>query len=340
MTSVTEQNCPKIKTSCANSDFVKRLRNILKEFKTNSGESNLSGLSIISQKDIQISEDALDKYLLDCERCGQEGLNDYRCMEAASNNLQRRLPQSLNSIYPWKNYDWNYGNYVSNNYSPERTGATTNGTFAALFQNTRAISKVINGIISDPIPNPNSKAGVYGQDSDYPKFESCQDGGCITTQNVRNSFTQDKPTNDSFLDKDVNGVYSSSYYFKVGSCPRGDIKNQTQCENNKYTWSGKSCYQPRYAFIDNSPNTFFNGSNAKGFLPSMASDISNLMPDKVLSALMGESLGNSYIIQPCPTIKESFQNMEPTSSNNTFIISSSIFILLTILLFYKKIIIN
>ena len=48
-----------------------------------------------------------------------------------------------------------------------------------------------------------------------------------------------------------------------------------------------SCHQPRYAFIDNSPKPFFNGSNLKGFIPAIASDLMSLTPDKLIGALLG-----------------------------------------------------
>jgi len=67
-----------------------------------------------------------------------------------------------------------------------------------------------------------------------------------------------------------------------------------------------SCHQPRYAFIDNSPKPFFNGSNLKGFIPAIANDLTALTPDKLIGSLLGASVKDSYTIQPCPNTREKF----------------------------------
>ena len=51
--------------------------------------------------------------------------------------------------------------------------------------------------------------------SDYPDFTYCTTPNCITAQKVKNNFTQQKPTNDPFLNNKLDGEYSSSYYVKL-----------------------------------------------------------------------------------------------------------------------------
>lgn len=343
-------SCNVVNADCKNSDIVKQFKELL---------SNTDKLPIpISKKSIEETQKALDKYIIECRKCAQEARNDYRCHEAAITNLQRRTPMFADSIYPWKNYDWNYGNYVSNNYSPERTGATPEGSFSAVFKNGRALVKLVNGILSDPIPNTQSKAGEVSINSDYPNFESCKDNTCRVTEEIRTSFQQEPPTKDDFLKKNINGENSSSYYFKVGSCPRPDIKTKTQCENNGYTWTeditGKTfskmtgqsyndeidgnCSQPRYAYIDNTPKAFFNGSNMKGTMPTMINDIATLMPDKVIATLLGNSISDSYVIQQCPkvdNIKEGFQSIKKTNDKYDILYGTTfgIFIALSIIIY-------
>ena len=179
--------------------------------------------------------------------------------------------------------------------------------------------------------------------------------GCSATQEVKNSFNQRKPYNDKFLNMKTDGEYSSSYYFKVGTCPRHDIKDRKLCEKKGYTWSpnifdmavnklkkkngndGQStsgnCSQPRYAFIDNSPKPFFNGSNAKGFLPALANELMALTPDKLLGQFMGASVSNSYYIQSCP---ETFVNYKQKPRSNISNVLLLILVLVFIIYFVTK----
>ena len=69
-------------------------------------------------------------------------------------------------------------------------------------------------------------------------------------------------------------------------------------EENKIIEEGY-CYQPRYAYIDNSPKSFLSGSNALGLLPAAASDIKSLSPDILLGIGMGFSAGD-LSLQKCP----------------------------------------
>ncbi len=344
--------CPGIKTSCRNTRIVNSVKKLINQLESD----DITNFIPITKKEIEQTKKALDLYIKDCNTCAREGRSDYKCMQNAKTNLRRRIPLFAKNVYPWKNYDWDYGNYVSNNYAPRYTGATKKGSIRAMYNNVNAFIKLINGLVDDPIPNRYSIAGTVSRNSDYPPFTECTDPGCITAQRVKNSFTQKRPTNDSFLNKQINGEYASSYFVKIGSCPRHDIKNEKECEKRGYTWTPNimdrvmksnmkkknavnnnesgSCSQPRYGFLDNSPKPFINGSNMKGMVPAIANDFLALMPDKVLATAMGNSIADSFVVQQCPNTWESFNNYK---KNNYNIIFTSILIIMIIFgIFYLQ----
>lgn len=346
-------NCPITKTDCKNSAIVNSIKKLINQLESD----NITNFIPITKKEINQTKRALDKYLSECRYCAERTGNDYKCMDAAVQNLQRRIPIFSKSIYPWKNYDWDYNNYISNNYSVERTGAKVGNSIGALYNNVNAIIKVMNGIIDDPIPNKNSRAGRRSINSDYPKFEDCGTK-CQATQRIKNALSAGlykPPTKDKFLKRKLHGKYSSSYFIKIGSCPRSDITDVGSCEKKGYTWtpnifdkvmsklSGKgklvnndsgSCNQPRYMFIDNSAKPFINGSNMMGIIPSIANDIKALSPEKILNAAMGKSTRGGIQIQQC-----SSNNIEEFSNYNNIGLPkvTVVFILLLIMsyLFFK-----
>ena len=341
--------CPSIKASCNDAPIVESVKNLIKQLEAD----DITNFIPVTKKDLQKTKDALNQYIKECNQCVREGNSDYRCMKNARTNLKRRIPLFANNIYPWKNYDWDYGNYVTNNYNTNATGATINGSIPGMYNNALAFIKLINGLTDDPIPNAKSKAGIKHLYSDYPDFTYCTTPNCITAQKVKNNFRQQKPTNDPFLNNKLDGEYSSSYYVKIGTCPRHDIKDQETCEGKGYTWTPNvmdkitknilekknatttsnsgSCSQPRYGFVNNKPKTFLNGSKMKGIIPSLGSDFASLMPDKIFATAMGASLSDSFILQQCPETRENFTNKNKT---NISILLGISMVLLLLLIYY------
>lgn len=285
---------------------IQAYKQILEKSKTN---PILGGLLLLSNSEIKIAEDALKQYEKDCQKCARSGKNDLNCLDAARTNFSRNMPSSKNDIYPWRNYDWNYANYVSNNYSMNALQPAKSNNFRGMRQNANNIVNSMNGFIFDPIPNFQTNAYAQNKNSDYPIYECQKDQTCKTTEEIKR-FQQQRPNDDNFLKKmPVTGEYSSSFYYKVGSCPRPDIKTKEQCEKKKYKWvpssieeNSGSCIQPRYMYIDNSPKPFFNGSNGKGFIPSITNDIRDIMPDMLLNSLLGQSTSGLQI-DTCPIIE-------------------------------------
>lgn len=343
-------SCKPLNATCDDDELVDSMTKFIDAFEKDPASSMVA----ISKKDYNETKQALAKYKRDCAKCMREGGGDYKCMHQAKQNLLRGIPMLGKAIYPWKNYDWNYANHVSNNYSPWATGAKPKPTISQAFTNARAFIKLINGIGFDANPNSKSKAGENNKNSDYPYMPECsKNRACVATQQVKNSFNQKKPYNDKFLNMKTDGEYSSSYYFRVGDCPRHDIKDRATCESKGYTWTpnifdmavnklkkkngndGQSapgnCSQPRYAFIDNSPKPFFNGSNAKGFLPALANDILSLTPDKLLGQFMGASISNSYYIQSCPETFVNYNSHNKLSNKYTILLVT---VLLIFVIYY------
>ena len=339
-------SCPNLNTK-SSTQFADLMTDMIGMIEKNPQSSMIS----ISKKDLNKTKKALEAYKKDYKKCMDEAGGDYKCMEEVNKKLSRSIPMFGNSIYPWKNYDWNYGNHVENNYAPKYTGAKPEPTIAQAHKNANAFIKIIDGIISDPIPNVHSKAGEYNRNSDAPPLDTCNGNyRCKTTQAIKRSYQQKKPTNDKFLNKKIDGEKSSSFFFKIGTCPRKDIKSLKKCESKGYTWTpniiakamGNSnsgtCNQPRYAYIDNSPKAFFNGSKMKGLLPSVVNDLASLTPDKLLGSFMGMSSGDSMTIQPCSKVIEKFGIMNQRQTTIIEFYIKIILLLIIIIIFVKHII--
>jgi len=311
-------NSCKIKgASCIDNDMLDAYNNILETAKKN---PVMGGMLPLSKSDINLMEKALNQYKIDCETCATSGKNDINCLNYAKINFRRNLPFNMGNIYPWSNYDWDYASSVSNKFSTDALPKSNPSSFNGLYQNGMNVVNSLRGFIDIPNPSNNASINNYDNESDYPIYKCKNDVACITTERIKRNINQKKPTNDLFMDKKIDGEYSSSYYYKIGSCPRPDINNMTDCENKGYKWTpnsidnGGSCNQPRYAFIDNSPKPFFNGSNSTGFIPAIGNDIDEIMPDKLFNSLLGQSTSGLQI-QECPKF-ENFINIENSSYYN------------------------
>ena len=172
-------SCQPLNSKCDDDELVDSMTKFIEAFE----KDPASSIVAISKKDFQLTKRALNKYKKDCGICMRKGGGDYKCMHEAKQNLLRGIPMLGNAIYPWKNYDWNYANHVSNNYSPWATGAKADGTIKQAFKNARAFVKLINAIGFDPNPNSKSRASVKNKNSDYPYMPECNKShGCSATQ--------------------------------------------------------------------------------------------------------------------------------------------------------------
>jgi hypothetical protein len=220
----------------------------------------------------------------------------------AVEKFTRMKPEFKNMVYPWKNFDWDYTRYIDNNYSSADTGVTDEGSFRAIIANPTALIKIAKGYLLDPNPGNNAQALV----DDLTKCERvpAEDrASCYTMNNIRasyNNIPQPKISNgkgkppSNFLNKNrLNGDGSSSYYYKMGTCPIE--MSEKECKKNKYEYIGETCYRPRYNYLNNAPY--------KGNVPSVVKGLFNIEPINLWSVYNGTPL-RGLEIEECPPYGE------------------------------------
>jgi len=287
--------------------MIKATRQLLDGTKTNSVLSAISPLSDMDRRDI---EGALIKYEEECRQCAQLTGNDVECMDIVKENFRRRMPSAIRQIYPWRNYDWDYGTHAENNYSPEALPKPSN-SISGMFQGIKNIVKTVDGMMF--VGSPDAASSAFGSDrsSDFPVIGCGNDVRCRGKEYMKRMLTQDevRRMNNPFLKRKLDGEMSSSYFFQIGTCPRDDIVDEKTCRKNGFIWnvdrfdkSGGNCNQPRYAFVDNSAKPFVGGSNAKGQIIAVTSNISEIADIDILGGFLERSSGSLEIMQ-CPEVK-------------------------------------
>ena len=317
-------------------------------------------------RELKLLRKALNNYLVDCSIC-KRGNNDFNCLKEAALKLSRQLPFIRNSIYPWVNYDWDYGNFIDNNFSAKATGSSPSGS--AWLTNTGIFLKFLDAYVTAANPNHKSRAGGTNKHSDYPIY-GCQGNarkGCKSWHKVKTRNKQSAPYKNHFFKKPLKGELSSSYFARVGTCPRPDIRDAKKCISKGFNWisdpidkvfdkitgtkskQSGSCHQPRYIYLNNSPGLELKTmkmagipsvslGKLKGYVPSVANDILSMSPDKLFKAFSGKSVDGHMIVQRCPKFKEKFSNLnDPKILEYTQIISilTLVFVLILILIFYR-----
>ena len=290
----------------------------------------------VKKRELNALNQALEQYLIDCSIC-KSANNDFNCLQESSQKLMRQLPFIKNSIYPWINYDWNYGNYIDNNYSAKATGSSDNGK--AYMKNMSIFLKLLDGYITAANPNKKTKPCAKNKNSDYPIY-GCQGAsklGCDATHLVKTNYIQLPPYKDNFFKQKITGENSSSYFARTGMCRIKSITKPEECVKKNYEWvsnpidkaldkltnaktSSGNCYKPRYMYLDNSPGLNLsqeldnllptldkndnvpsvNVNNLKGYIPSVANDLLALTPDKLLKVYNQENVDGHMILQDCP----------------------------------------
>ena len=255
-------------------------------------------------------EEARKVYETNCTRC-KKGASDDVCISMALDELLRMVPgKDKWKIYPWKNHNWSYGSFIDNNFSAAKTGSSPNG----LLNNLLIFIKFYRAYVRDPNPGTGSIAGgtsMGDTESDYPVF--CNEPNMTSRLAARfdvakNSPTNDKPPyDDPFFNKPLAGVRASSYFVRVGSCPREDITDREECAKKNFEWKSDQCYQPRYAYMNNEP---FPKRKVQGAVPSFTYSAAAMNTANIALAFTGKS-NRRMTVQECPKVtkqppKESF----------------------------------
>ena len=212
-------------------------------------------------------------------------------------------------IYPWNNLKWDYQQFVKNKYNPVKLGIRKDGTFDATFKNMDIMMKQMDSLISDPNPDDNSIAGIHDQ-----------------TDRNKNTNNQNKPYEDPFFNKKLDGRFSSSYFAQTGFCETKD--NKIDCNNKNLVWLGDKCYKKKYLFLDNSPGLKVGYvENMNGLIPSLINDVTQLNPSAFMGVLQGYSVPG-VDIQQCEN--EHFMNHD---NSNKFLTLICIFIFVIVIFF-------
>jgi len=243
---------------------------------------------------------ALDTDIQNCKNAG--GSTEFDCVQLAIEKFTRMKPEFKNMVYPWKNFDWDYTRYIDNNYSSADTGVTDEGSFSALFTNPAALFKIAKGYLLDPNPGNNSQALRSDQTNCWRvPYEDRM--SCFTMNSIRASYNdipqptisngRGKPPSNFLNKKPLNGNSSSSYYYKMGTCPIE--MDEKECKKNKYEYVGETCYRPRYNYINNTPY--------EGNVPSVIHGLTNIEPINLWSIYNGKPL-RGLEIEECPPYDE------------------------------------
>lgn len=70
-----------------------------------------------------------------------------------------------NFIYPWRNYDWSYTDFVKNQYDPIKLGGSSKGNVETLIRDIEIMVKIIESLVTSPNPDTKSVA----KDPNNPK---------------------------------------------------------------------------------------------------------------------------------------------------------------------------
>ena len=309
-----------------------------------------------------LDSNLLNKYKKDLKKCDKLSSKKEKCIETVNTTFLRKMPNMKNLVYPWKNYDWAYDTYVDKHYNKNKTGATPDGTFSALFKNPKAMFKIMGGFLLNANPNKGDKAGISDN------LECNGDKNCEIIKNIK-KINQPPPYKDPFFNKNLNGKNSSSYYIQTGVCIKPKLTKK-DCIKKGYNWienplfiktpkylrsptfiSG-TCFKPRYGYInnksgfniklpkstnksDNIASNIINKNSNKfeGLIPSFINDLSGLSPNNIYKISQGKST-NDFTIMNCEDFCNYNRQLGITNEQYIYISIILIFFIMLIILYF------
>jgi hypothetical protein len=230
--------------------------------------------------------------------------------------------------YPINNYNYNYKTFIDNNYSIGKMGVNSNPTLSQFKKNVNALNNFTKPLILEPIPTPDTVAGVGDVDySDKDAAEKARKG--FTQQAPYNRFRYDYPESQY----PTAGIYSSSYFVQSGFCPVASVTSQEQClsRDSNYIWMNNpinipnpaksffkkqnsnsnsnsgTCYKPRYSYVNNAND---NGL-LEGLIPGIVGDVIDMNPGNFIRTVEGNAVPGSTDTSPprfqlLPCVAEQF----------------------------------
>ena len=91
----------------------------------------------------------------------ETSLNKASILQAKTEYSARTLNDtSKNMIYPWINHDYDYQQFVKNNYSPQKMGISSEPCIDVTIKDAIRLPNYLTASMFDAIPSKNSKAGV------------------------------------------------------------------------------------------------------------------------------------------------------------------------------------
>lgn len=249
----------------------------------------------------------------------------------AQSELQYRSSNKLtkNSVYPWLNHDYNYQQFVKNNYTPEKMGISPEPCIDVTIKDGIRLPNYITAAMFDAIPNIYSQAG---RDDVDPKNKELKE-----IRSKYQNFTEPYPgfmkEYPEYFPHGIQGEFASSYFLHTGYCPT-KITSKTECDKRGYTWipnpiklpeaaakffpeaetinSLGGCQKPRYSYVNNQSGDITG--MMKGIVPTIGKNVLDLNPVSFLSIFMTGSSPNGDF-QPLPC-REGFTN-KPEMTRST-----------------------
>jgi len=229
------------------------------------------------------SKGPLYDFTVNSEQCQ----GNFDCIKNATTKLSRDTILK-DKVWPWQNFDWDYSQYIDNNYTPKELGITSDPTWAALGKNIKGMAKLGAQMLLLPNPPNNAVSGKTDATNCLKRAQTlCKGsrGTCVQQQkkicdknnSIKNSYSKLKPIYSKMKTiKPTTKGSSSSYFIQTGTCPT-EITEEESCLDKDYNWLSGKCWRPKYAHVDNKA---FLGS-----FPSLVNDVVQLNPFNVIKVL-------------------------------------------------------
>lgn len=254
-----------------------------------------------------------------CNQAAMGGKAEYQCIEKARQRYGRKTGFMKDMVYPWKNFDWDYTRFIDNNYSTFQTGIKKDANIPQIFKNIDGMIKLGKGFALDPNPSPSSRANsddiancdiVAALETD-PRNKERARKKCQAINNIKKQYDwQQKPYDDPFFDKKLDGENSSSFFYQYGHCKT--LHDEKTCKDKKYKWIGGFCYKPKYHYIENKPGIDFKKvvgdtmgdisnkitGDFKGNIPSAIGDMLSINPINLVH-MVGDGEGSDFQSMKC-----------------------------------------